>query len=288
MPGRAARVKVFISSDMEGTIGVVDWVQVIPPWMDGKAPAEYERARQRMTREVATAARGALAAGADDVIVNDSHDGMKNIPIDDLPRGCRLISGAQKPLSMMEGVGEDGVAVAFFTGYHARAATPNGVLAHTYIGPVADVRVDGVAVGEYGLNAAVAGDFGVPVTLVTGDDLTLSQVRDLLGANVAGVQVKRAIATQTADSIHPELACELIETAAREAVDLRDAVTPYRVRDAVVEVDFDHQTLADLAALGSEVERAGNRTVRFHAANGVALMQTWRSMLNRVLTKFAV
>jgi D-amino peptidase len=281
-------MKVFISADMEGTTGVVDWVQVSPPWMDGKGPAEYERARQRMTREVAAAVRGALAAGAEEVIVNDSHDGMKNILIDDLPRGCRLISGAQKGLSMMEGVGEEGVAVAFFTGYHARAGTPNGVLAHTYIGAVSDVRIDDVSVGEYGLNAAVAGDFGVPVTLVTGDDLTLAQVRDLLGSDVAGVQVKRAIATQTADSIHPELACELIEAAARDAVGLREHVQPYRVGGATVEAEFNHQALADLAALGPDIERAGSRTVRFRAENGVHLMHTWRSMLNRVLTSFAV
>ncbi|HUG16067.1 MAG TPA: M55 family metallopeptidase [Thermomicrobiales bacterium] len=281
-------MKVHISADMEGTTGVVDWVQVMPPWLDGKGPAEYERARQRMTREVAAAVRGALAAGADEVIVNDSHDGMKNILIDDLPRGCRLISGSQKDLSMMQGVGAEGVVATIFTGYHARAGTPNGVLAHTYIGAVADVRVDGVSMGEYGLNAAVAGDFGVPVVMVTGDDLSIEQVRDLIGAGVVGVQVKTALATETADSIHPDLACELIEAAAREAVGLRGSIQPFRVRDAFVEVDFDHQTLADLAGLGPDIQRIGERSVAFNAENGVQLMLTWRGMLSRVLTRFAL
>lgn len=281
-------MKVHISADMEGTTGVVNWVQVSPPWLEGKGPMEYERARQRMTREVSAAVRGALAGGADEVIINDSHNGMKNILIDDLPRGCRLISGHQKELSMMQGVDEEGVAVSFFTGYHARAGTPNGVLAHTYIGSVNDVRVNGVSVGEYGLNAAVAGDFGVPVTLVTGDNLTIEQVRELLGQDVAGVQVKTALATETADSIHPELACELIEAAAKEAVGLRGTVKPYRIADAFIEVDFDHQTLADLAELGPDIERLGERTVGFNAETGVHLMFTWRSMLSRVLTRFAV
>jgi D-amino peptidase len=281
-------MKVHISADMEGTTGVVNWVQVSPPWLDGKGPAEYERARQRMTREVSAAVRGALAAGADEVIVNDSHNGMKNILIDDLPRGCRLISGHQKNLSMMQGVDEDGVVASIYTGYHARAGTPNGVLAHTYIGSVSDVRINGVSVGEYGVNAAVAGDFNVPVVMVTGDDLTIEQVRDLLGEQVVGVQVKTALATETADNIHPELACELIEAAATEAVGLRDRIPPYRVRDAFVEVDFNHQTLADLAELGPDIQRIGERTVAFAAESGVHLMFTWRSMLSRVLTGFAV
>lgn len=281
-------MKVHISADMEGTTGVVNWVQVSPPWLEGKGPMEYERARQRMTREVSAAVRGALAGGADEVIINDSHNGMKNILIDDLPRGCRLISGHQKDLSMMQGVDEDGVVASFFTGYHARAGTPNGVLAHTYIGPVSDVRIDGVSVGEYGVNAAVAGDFDVPIVLVTGDNLTIEQVRELLGQDVAGVQVKTALATETADSIHPELACELIEAAAKEAVGLRGSVQPYRITDAFVEVDFNHQTLADLAGLGPDIERLGERTVAFNAESGVHLMFTWRSMLSRVLTRFAV
>ena len=231
-------MKVYISADMEGTVGVVDWVQVSPPWMEGKGPAEYERARLRMTREVSAAVRGALAAGADEVIVNDSHNGMKNILIDELPRGCRLISGHQKDLSMMQGIDEPDISVAFFTGYHARAGSPKGVLAHTYIGPVDDVRIDGVSVGEYGINAAVAGDFGVPITLVTGDDVAIGQVRDLLGADVVGVQVKTGLAVSTADSIHPELAYEMIEAAARDAVGMADRVKPFQVCDARIEASF--------------------------------------------------
>ena len=281
-------MKVHISADMEGTVGVVDWVQVSPPWMEGKGPAEYERARLRMTREVSAAVRGALAAGADEVIVNDSHNGMKNILIDELPRGCRLISGHQKDLSMMQGIDDPDISVAFFTGYHAKAGSPKGVLAHTYIGPVDDVRIDGVSVGEYGINAAVAGDFGVPVTLVTGDDVAIGQVRDLLGQEVVGVQVKTGLAVSTADNIHPELAYELIEAAARDAVGMADRVKPFQVGNARIEASFNHQTLADLAGLGPDIERIGERTVAFTATNGVELMTTWRGMLNRVMTRFAV
>lgn len=282
---------VYISADMEGTAGIVDRVQTTPPWYeDSRGAAEYQRAREWMSREVAAAARGALAAGADAVLVNDSHNGMLNVLIDALPKGCRLISGHQKPLSMMEGVETEGVFAAFFTGYHARAATAKGILAHTYIGAVADVRINGVSVGEYGVNAATAGDFGVPVTLVTGDDITIAQTQSLLGEAVVGATVKRAIATMTADSMRPADACELIEAAAAEAVAaaLEGRVTPFVITDARIDVEWNHQTLADLAEMDPHVERTGDRSVTWVAPNGVALMHTWRSMVARVLARMAL
>jgi D-amino peptidase len=281
-------MKVYISADMEGTVGIVHRVSTSPPWLEGKGAGEYERGRVRMTKEVAAAVRGALAAGAEEVLVNDSHDGMLNILIDDLPRGARLISGSQKDLSMMEGVGEPGIRCALFTGYHAKAGTPQGVLAHTYTGQVSDLRIDGVSVGEYGLNAAVAGDFDVPVTLVTGDNWVIAQVRALLGGNVVGVQVKQGLALETADNIHPELAYERIESAARDAVGIADRVRPFKIRDARIEVEWNHSTLADLAVLAPEVERIGEREVAYQAANGVEAMRLWRSMLARVMTRFVL
>lgn len=278
-------MKVHISADMEGTVGVVSWVHVSPPWHAGKGPSEYERARLRMTREVAAAARGALAGGADEVIINDSHNGMMNLLIDELPRGCRLISGHQKDFLMMQGVNDPDVGMTFFTGYHAKAGSTRGVLAHSYLKVVDDLTINGVSVGEYGPNAAVAGDFDVPVTLVTGDDVAIGQVQGLLGSNIIGVQVKTGLAVETADNIHPELAFELIEAAAREAVANAGTVQPFKIQNAQITATFNHQTLADMAALGPDIDRTGERTVAFSARNGVALMLTWRSILNRVMSQ---
>ena len=131
-------MKVLISADMEGTCGVSSWVQVTPsenasagePHNQG----EYDRARHRMTAEVNAAIEGALEGGADEVIVNDSHDGMRNLIADSLHPSCRFISGNDKPLSMMQGVDLEGIGCAFFTGYHAKAGTPGGPLAHTWSG----------------------------------------------------------------------------------------------------------------------------------------------------------
>src|SRR5829696_9712774 len=139
-------MKVLISADMEGTCGVVSWVQVMPREVAGHSEPtsrdEYTRTRERMTAEVNAAIEGALAAGADEVIVNDSHDGMRNLLPDELHPECRFISGNDKGLGMMQGVDLDGIGAVFYTGYHAKAGTTDAPLAHTWTGWVNDVRIN--------------------------------------------------------------------------------------------------------------------------------------------------
>ena len=163
-------MKVLISADMEGTCGVTSWVQVMPPEYGGQhsSTVEYEMARRRMTREVNAAVEGALAGGAEEVIVNEAHNGMRNLIPEELHPSVRFITGNDKELGMVQGVQEEGIGAVFYTGYHARAGTPAAPLAHTWTGYVNDVRFNGQSTGEYGINAAVAGHFGVPVTLVKG------------------------------------------------------------------------------------------------------------------------
>ena len=120
-------MKVLISADMEGVCGVTSWVQVMPPEY-GSGPSstvEYERARARLTREVNAAVERALVAGADEVIVNEAHDGMRNLVPEDLHESVRFITGSDKALGMMQGIDEPGVGAAFFVGYHAKAGTPH-------------------------------------------------------------------------------------------------------------------------------------------------------------------
>jgi D-amino peptidase len=266
-------VKIVISADMEGTCGVVNWIQVDPPPLAGAAPSsseEYERARLRMTREVNAAAEGAFAAGASEVLVNDSHDWMCNLLPDELLPGVRFISGSEKPLDMAQGVDEEGVAALFLTGYHARAGTPTGPLAHTMTGWVHDVRVNGVSMGEYGVNALIAGHFGVPVALVTGDDQAVAQTRDLLGEQVVGVVVKHGFSETSAAHLHPEEAQRRIRTGAEEAVRNLAAMKPYRFPEgATVEIDLDHQTRVNQALQIPTVRRAGWRTLAFEPADAL-------------------
>jgi len=139
-------MKVYISCDMEGVSGIVDSKQTR---MDGE---EYKRAQKLMTGEVNAAIEGALAGGATEILVNDSHGLMRNILIEELNPNAQLISGSSKPLSMMQGIDESFDA-AFFIGYHAQAGTPYSVLDHTYSSIVYQVSLNGRPVGETGLNA---------------------------------------------------------------------------------------------------------------------------------------
>lgn len=285
-------MKIVISADMEGTTGVVEWIHVQPPdhaTPPGSSAAEYAWARLTMTREVNAAIEGAMAAGAEQVIVNESHDGMRNLLPEELHKEALLINGAHKPLSMVQGVDEPDVAGIIYTGYHAKAGTPNGVLAHTYTGFVHDVRLNGTSVGEYGLNAAVAGHFGVPVIMVTGDDHAVRQTRDLIGERVVGVVVKRGIGTMSAINLQPEKARELIRSGAEEAVKRIAELTSYSPGyPCRVEVDLDHQQKVDVATIIPGTERIGERSFAFTVDSGLDLMMMWRACLSAVMSRFYV
>ncbi|HLT21498.1 MAG TPA: M55 family metallopeptidase [Thermomicrobiales bacterium] len=273
-------MKILISADMEGTCGVSSWVHVTPPELAGSGPAstaEYERARLRMTHEVNAAIEGALAGGATEVIVNDAHDGMRNLIPEELHPEAQFVAGSDKPLVMVQGV-EDGVDAVFFTGYHARAGTPDGPLAHTWSLWLQDVRVNGVSTGEYGINAITAGHFGVPVALVTGDNRAVEQTRELLGQQVEGAIVKHGYSVTSAVHLQPEEARRVIREAAERAVRNIDAMRPYVLPEgAIVELDFDHQIRASHAAEIPGVELVGWRTVRFMPKDGLDFHRWFRS-----------
>ena len=177
--------KVFISADMEGISGISGADQL------SAAGAEYGRSRKMMADDVNAAIRGARAGGATTVVVNDSHGSMRNLRLEDLEQGVHLISHSFKQSGMMEGLDESFDAV-IFVGYHAKAGHPGGLFAHTGSGVVRDVRVNGQSLGEGGLNATVAAWYGVPVALVTGDDVAVKQVAEV-ATSAKIVAVKRAI-----------------------------------------------------------------------------------------------
>lgn len=277
-------MRVLISADMEGTCGVVNWVQVIPPEIAGPgrqtSTVEYERARKRMTREVNAAIEGALDAGADSVLVNDSHDGMRNLLPDEIHPGATFVSGSDKPLSMVQGVDESDIGALIYTGYHARAGTPDGPLAHSFTGWVHDIRVNGESVGEYGINALIAGHFGVPVAMVAGDLRAVEQTRDYLGEQVVGVSVKTGYSVSAAINIHPTKAEDLIRDGARQAIQQLDSMTPKTLeQDSVIEIDLDHQTRVDQVMKLPDVERIGWRTFAIRPNDGAELARQMRAVL---------
>lgn len=283
-------MKVLISADMEGVCGVTSWVQVMPPEY-GSGPSstvEYERARARLTREVNAAVEGALAAGAEEVIVNEAHNGMRNLVAEDLHPDVRFITGSDKELGMMQGIQEPGIGAVLFVGYHAKAGTPHAPLAHTWTGYINDVRFDGRSTGEFGINAAIAGHFGVPVTLVTGDDKAVAQVQAWLGEQVVGVVVKEGYTTFSAIHLHPLRAQERIREGAEAAVRAAGEARPWRLTSGSrIEIDFDHQARAQACLFIPEVERAGERTVAFTAADALAFNDLFRAVVKASAVTFS-
>lgn len=212
-------MKVYISADMEGVTGVTHSQDVIP------GRSQYDRFRKLLTAEVNAAIEGAAEAGATDFLVNEAHDGMRNILLEDLDPRAELIVGQQKPFVMMEGVSN--ADVAFFIGYHARAGT-GGVLSHTFTAPQVVVGVDlnGEPCSEGRMNAALARLWDVPVGLVSGDDLTCEEAESLYNG-VQTARVKTTVDRYTARCLPPEESLRRIREAARAAVENTRNLSPY-------------------------------------------------------------
>ena len=179
--------KVFVSVDMEGIWGVGHGEQVNP------GSPEYANARRWMAEDANAVVAGLFEAGAGEVIVNDSHGGMRNIVADTLDPRASLVSGSPKPFGMMQGI-DASYQAAVFVGYHARAGSAPAILDHTIASAtIRGIRVNGQELPELGLNAALAGYHKVPVILLTGDTETCSQARSVLGAGLTTAAVKEAI-----------------------------------------------------------------------------------------------
>jgi D-amino peptidase len=263
-------MKVYISCDMEGISGVVASRQTE---MNNE---EYKRGQKLMTGELNAAIEGALAGGATEILVNDSHGSMRNILIEELNPNAQLISGSPKPLSMMQGI-DGSFDAAFFIGYHAQAGTAYSTLDHTYSGIVYQVSLNGRPVGETGLNAALAGYFEVPVTLVTGDKLLVEEATALLGA-VEGVAVKESYGRYAARCLVPETVHELIRQAAQSA--LSKGGKPFVVEPPItLAVDFTSSAHLDMAELIPGSRRSGGRHIEYTHDDLLTVFKVWRAML---------
>lgn len=211
--------KVLISVDMEGIAGLVN------PEETSRSGQDYGYFRRLMSEEANAAVLGAYDAGASEVVVRDSHGSARNILPDLLDPRARLIrdwSGG--PLDMVEGIDESFDAVVFI-GYHARAGTADAVIDHTMSGNVTDFAINGVSLPEAGINALIAGLYGVPVVFVAGDQAICNQVTELFG-NVATVAVKKGIGAAS-DGLHPEEARARIREGVADAVRNHSQYRPY-------------------------------------------------------------
>ena len=267
-------MRVYISVDMEGVAGVVHEDQTDP--IDPRHAGEYNRFRRLMTAEANAAIEGALAAGAERVLVNDSHWLMMNLLAEELHPAAELLSGGPKARSMVEGI-ELGFDAALFIGYHAMAGTGHATIDHTYTSRVHEARLNGRAVGELAINAALAGTFDVPVALVSGDQQLAAEARELLGPAVETVIVKHAVGRFAARSVSPTVACRLIRDGVTTALGRPHA--PLRLTPPVrLEVDFALTQMADMAELAPGSIRTGGRTVSFTHQDYREVFRAWRAL----------
>jgi D-amino peptidase len=253
-------VRVFIVSDMEGVSGIVKGRQT-----SGGAPM-YDEGRRLYTEEINAAVRGARAGGATEIVVMDCHGAgqeweFNSLVPDMLDPGCDFV--VQSSWTEYTEFLEEGVDAALFVGMHAMAGTRDGVLNHTVSGSEwHNLWFNGTRVGETGINAALCGTWGCPVTLVTGDAAVCREAEALLGGGLTTVAVKRGFGLQSARQVAPARARELIEDGAEQALARRDAVPVYDPgHPCEVRVEYKSTGVADAVRYRAGVERVDDRVI---------------------------
>lgn len=253
------KLKVYISVDMEGVVGTVTGDQL------GPSGFEYGRFREFMTREALAAVEAAKAAGATEIVVSDSHGNGENLLIELFPPDVRIVRSWPRRLQMMAGVDRSVDAVVFI-GYHASTTNPQGVRAHTFSSAtLTRVALNGTEVTEGAWNAAIAGHFGVPVVMISGDDAAVAEVRKVVG-DIEGAEVKKSLGFHAAMTMTPQASYELIAQKVRAGLARRASIEPYVVSTPVtVDVSFKHYLPAEVLAYLPGVERVDAHSIRFRA-----------------------
>lgn len=253
-------MKVFISVDMEGITGITDPDEILA------GGADYPRGRVAMTEDTNAAIAGAFDGGATEVLVNDSHWSMRNLLIEKLDPRARLIQGAMKPLSMLQGVDES-FSAAVFIGYHAMAGTPAAVLAHTMLGKeIHNVYLDGERMGEIKINSLLAGHFGVPVAFISGDTACCVEARRLLGDDLPAFAVKDGIDMFAAACLGREETYKGIRSGVAKAVSAASLERrhPYKLPGAHrYAIEWNTTTIAAMCALIPGMKRMDSRTTEY-------------------------
>jgi D-amino peptidase len=259
-------MKVFISVDMEGVSGVIHGEDV------SRSGKDYGLFRKLMTMETNATIEGALEMGATYVLVRDAHGSGRNILPDLLHSEADLIRDwSSGPLEMMEGIDENFDAVILI-GYHARANTPDAVLDHTMTGAFYNVTLNGKPMPEAGINAFIAGNFGVPVVMVAGDEAICRQCLELFG-KVVTAPVKQGVGN-AARMLHPQKAQELIKKKTKEALANLKEYKPFRLTPPyTIEITYKNEERAEKASWIPGAKRSGNNSASFTSDDWMEILR---------------
>lgn len=250
-------LRIYISADMEGIGGVVSAEQL------GPGGFEYGRFRELMTEEVLAAIAAAREAGATGFVVSDSHGNFQNLLIERFPADVEIVRGGPRPLSMMQGI-DDSFDAVLFIGYHSGTTSTSGVRAHTISSArLAGIRINGVEMPEAGINAAIAGHFGVPVVMISGDEAAVGEAKKVIG-DLEGAIVKTSYGFHSAKTLTPEASRQRIRDAVTRALQNRARFRPTRVEAPVtLEIRFKNYRPAEILAFLPTVERIDSHSIRF-------------------------
>lgn len=271
-------MKILISADMEGATGVT-WPADVEPGTE-----QWQRCRRMFTSDVNAAVAGFIDGGADQVLINEAHATMRNLLLEDLDERAVMLTGRHKDLSMVEGIQQPDVSAVAFIGYHAGAGR-DGVLAHTYLpNSVTGVRVNGEPASEGRLNSFVAAEYGVPIVLVTGDDVTCTDAAGY-APQAPTVAVKDWVSRYSAVCRPPTVTAVAIRAAAERGMKLagRSDEAGMGRRAGVagslrVEVDVDAAQLAQAAAVVPTVERTGERSVAYTSGSAWEMIRCFKAV----------
>ncbi|MCR8994165.1 M55 family metallopeptidase [Brevibacillus sp. 7WMA2] len=267
-------MKVFISCDMEGISGITD-----PTYINPETGSNYQRGRAYMTHDVNAVIEGAIAAGATEILVADSHENLNNIHLEDLHPQARLLRGTPRDHSMMHGLDETYDAV-FLIGYHTRHGVP-GVLSHTMSRVIKNMYINGQVVGEFGFNAIYAGLYSVPVCLVSGDNLIAEEALGLI-PDIQTAIVKYATSRTSAICLSLQESRAILQEQASLALQRCKEIVPLTTKLPLeLKIEFSHYGQAEMAAIVPETVIIPNTTeVTYYAKNQSDMYKTMRAMMN--------
>jgi D-amino peptidase len=247
-------MKVYISLDVEGVTTVTAKEQ------GSHGTPEWNDMRVLLTQEINAAIEGAMEAGVEEFLVNEGHGKHRNVLPRELNRNALLLTGREKLLHIMHGISAD-FAGMFMIGLHAGPGKQHAVLPHAF--HAFHLQVNGITLSEVGMGMALAGHFNVPTLMVTGDQETCLEAKELV-PNMETVAVKEAVSTVSAIHLHPEVAQEKIKEAAKRAVERKDEIMPFVIEPPLVmDIQLYQTLMADVQELVPGCERTGPRSVRY-------------------------
>ena len=251
-------LKIYISVDLEGIAGAVTGEQL------GTGGFEYQRFREFATAEAVAAVEAAFEAGASEVLVSDSHGNGQNLLIEKFPENVKIIRSWPRKLGMMQGVEEDGFDGAIYIGYHSSTDYMTGVRAHTKSSAsITSLKLNGKVAGESYFNAAIAGEFGTPIIMISGDDAAVEEAQEAIG-DLEGAIVKWDYSFHSAKTLTPAAAKKLIAEKTKAAIARIEDFKPLKLEGPItMDISFKNYRVSEMLAFLPQFERIDSHTIRY-------------------------